>query len=347
MEGFMKKIISLLVVSVFVLTLMVGCSSGKPTASQKSEEELRAEIQAEMDAEAKMKEEMEAEIKVELEAEQEVKEENEVQEEPEEMNAPAQQESKTSEQPAKEQNDISKGYTYKVESGSLKITYTNTGNTETLIQANKIYDVIKDGEAFTMDWGFSVLSANKDGNKLHFNSIDPSGDWEVTYYIDTNTKKIYWVESKIYNPNDSGIYPKITGFKNEEINGFQVDYSKYCAVLVPRYNGINLSALDKVTEIVGSVTQGNLSMKLNFAVFGHMKDIEITYFEGMDSEGQTIKVGTLYNSNVEVEIWLPSNDMSRIFVAGEVPSGQGKYYSQSFTMDDMRDSAEYEVIISE
>ncbi|AET69280.1 hypothetical protein Desor_3821 [Desulfosporosinus orientis DSM 765] len=46
----MKRIFSALLVVVLAFTMLAGCSSGKQTASQKTEEELRAEIKEEMAA---------------------------------------------------------------------------------------------------------------------------------------------------------------------------------------------------------------------------------------------------------------------------------------------------------
>lgn len=65
----MKKIVSVLLIFMLLLT---ACSS-KETA--KTEEELKAEIRAEMEAEAKQKEELKAELKAEIEAEAKQEEE--------------------------------------------------------------------------------------------------------------------------------------------------------------------------------------------------------------------------------------------------------------------------------
>lgn len=135
---------------------------------------------------------------------------------------------------------------------------------------------------------------------------------------------------------------KLSGLTNEKVNSDEVNYSNYYAVIVPMYNGGNMSALTDVTEVIGSPTQGNLGMEVSFAIFGHLKDIMITYYEGMDSVGETIEVGTLYNSNVNVKVFIPSNDMSYIRVSGDVPTGEGYNYLQ-FNIDDMRDPSDYDV----
>lgn len=74
----MKRILSILLALTVILTL-VGCSS-KP-AGQKSEEQIRAELKAEMEAEEKKKEELKAELKAEMEAEEKKKEEEKAKEE--------------------------------------------------------------------------------------------------------------------------------------------------------------------------------------------------------------------------------------------------------------------------
>lgn len=74
----MKRILSVLLTITVVLSF-AGCSS-KP-AGQKSEEEIRAEIKAEMEAEEKKKEELKAELKAEMEAEEKKKEEEKAKEE--------------------------------------------------------------------------------------------------------------------------------------------------------------------------------------------------------------------------------------------------------------------------
>lgn len=134
---------------------------------------------------------------------------------------------------------------------------------------------------------------------------------------------------------------KLSGFRNETINGTPINYSDYRVVVVPMYDGLN--TLHWVNQDIGSVTQGPQGMQVNFAIFGHLNDIKITYYQGMDSEGETINVGTLYDTQVGVRVWLPNNDMSYIEVTGVADLGNGNLRNVSFSLDDMRDSSEYEV----
>lgn len=345
----MKRTFILLVISALISVMLIGCSS--PTASQKSEEELKAEIKAEMEAEAKKKADLEAEIRAEIEAEKPT-DEAQQKAEPEKGNTQTQQEQETKipEASAKEQNDILKGYTYKVDGGNLKITYTNTGESEIIIKANKIYDVIKSdsNDTSVLQRQFSVLSAEKDQNKLYFKTIDPESGWEVTYYVDVKTRKIYWVNpdqsnsgSGVSDTEESGAL-KLTGFKPEILHGENVDFSKYTTVIVPMYDGVNGKSLNDVRQVIGSVTQGDLSMKLNFAIFGQMKNIQLTYYAGMGAKGEWLDVGDLYNANVQIEIWLPGGDGAYVKVQGHAIAEDGEYDAAVFSLDDMR--SDYEVL---
>lgn len=136
---------------------------------------------------------------------------------------------------------------------------------------------------------------------------------------------------------------KLSGFRNETINGTQINYSDYRLVVVPMYDGLN--TLHWVNQDIGSVTQGPQGMQVNFAIFGHLNDIKITYYQGMDDPGTTINVGTLYDAHVGVRVWLPNNDMSHIGVSGVADLGNGDLRKVEFGLDDMRDSSEYEVIM--
>ncbi|MGE4283204.1 MAG: hypothetical protein AB7G87_05725 [Clostridia bacterium] len=84
----MKQILCWLLVGTFMFSMLVGCASGKPAASQKSEEQIRAELKAEMEAEEKKKEELKEELKAELEAELKKKEEAKEEEQEEQVIGP-------------------------------------------------------------------------------------------------------------------------------------------------------------------------------------------------------------------------------------------------------------------
>lgn len=136
---------------------------------------------------------------------------------------------------------------------------------------------------------------------------------------------------------------KLSGFRNETINGTAINYSDYRLVVVPMYDGLN--TLLWVNQDIGSVTQGPQGMEVNFAIFGQLNDIKITYYQGMGAEGQTINVGSLHDAHVGVRVWLPNNDMSYIGVTGVADLGNGDLRKVEFSLDDMRDASEYKVIM--
>lgn len=105
------------------------------------------------------------------------------------------------------------------------------------------------------------------------------------------------------------------------------------------------NSLESVIADIGSVTQGPQGMQVNFAIFGHLNDIKITYFQGMGADGESIDVGTLYNANVQVRVWLPNGDMSHIKVTGVADLGNGNFRNVEFGLDDMRDRSDYKVIM--
>ncbi|MGE4283207.1 MAG: hypothetical protein AB7G87_05740 [Clostridia bacterium] len=66
----MKRIVNVVLVLSLMFTMFVGCGTKQVPASQKSEEQIKAELRAEMEAEEKKKEALKAELKAEMEAEQ-------------------------------------------------------------------------------------------------------------------------------------------------------------------------------------------------------------------------------------------------------------------------------------
>lgn len=96
------------------------------------------------------------------------------------------------------ENNFSKGYTYTVEDGDLKLTYNNTGNTVTLIQALEAYNytVFSIEDSFSNYDQFSkVISAQQATIKerIYF-SIEPIHGVGITsYFIDLDTMEIYFI----------------------------------------------------------------------------------------------------------------------------------------------------------
>lgn len=165
----------------------------------------------------------------------------------------------------------------------------------------------------------------------------PDGDQESTGQSAQNDN------SKEYANNAKG--GKLSRFPDEDINGVQVNYSDNYSVIIPMYYGANISALESVSKMIGSPTSSYQTMKLNFAVFGELKDVVITYFAGMDSEGIPTEMGTLTNVNVNLEVYASNTDMTYLKVTGKAYIGEGDYRDVKFTLDDMRDSTNYKVIM--
>lgn len=227
------------------------------------------------------------------------------------------------------------------------------------------YKITKNSDSDGFVLVFSEFDVTTGIEIMHFYEYAPNYSLEPLGFVkpgitieDMNIKALNYggvtVGNKTFNFNDEAAGTaaggeensslKLAGFQNENINGTQINFSDYSAVIVPKYNGINSSSLSPARLVLGSVTQGYLSMTLNFAVFGQLNNIEATYYEGMGSYGQKLEVESLYNADAQVEIWMPSGDMSYLEVTGYVDLGSGTQKVE-FTLDDMRDDSEYKVIL--
>lgn len=123
----------------------------------------------------------------------------------------------------------------------------------------------------------------------------------------------------------------------------QIGFNSDETVIVPMYNGANISALESDSKVIGNPASSNQPMELNFAVFGTFKDVVVTYYEGMDSEGVSTELGTFSHTNMGLVVYGKINDMSYIKVTGKV-NGEASLIDVEFTIDDMRDPSDYEVM---
>ena len=139
--------------------------------------------------------------------------------------------------------------------------------------------------------------------------------------------------------SDAGSYG-LSGFKTETIGGEEIDYSKYMAVVVPMHSTSNI---DSLTRQTCSFSDNPDNQKVSFAVFGEMKDIKVTYFDNMGSQGEVESINELKNSYLDIYAAF-STDMSYIKVTGKVHTGEGNYSDVEFTLDDMRDISEYKIL---
>lgn len=131
-------------------------------------------------------------------------------------------------------------------------------------------------------------------------------------------------------------------FESETINGEFIDYNQYTAVIVPMYSGINYGewAPLEMKEVRVSDNDNN---EVNFAVFGTMKNVTITNIENVGDAGTSEHIDIITDSKVRVFCRLP-NDMSYAKVTGYVEVGSEEQKVE-FTLDDMRDSSEYKVLL--
>ena len=97
-----------------------------------------------------------------------------------------------------ENDDLSKGFTYTIEDGDLKLTYDNTGNTVTLIQAFEKYDYTvftNEGNFYNEDQFSKVISAQQAAieQRIYF-TIEPIHGVGITsYFIELDTMEIYFI----------------------------------------------------------------------------------------------------------------------------------------------------------
>lgn len=135
---------------------------------------------------------------------------------------------------------------------------------------------------------------------------------------------------------------KLSGFTNENIRGEQVNYSDYTAVIVPLYpaNGANINALSQIPF-------GNPGPEvLNFAIFGKVEELTMTEVDTTNPFNETtfsFGPDESENSYFRIQYNLP-NDMSHFRVEGKVRQSNGSYTDISFTLDDMRDPSDYQII---
>lgn len=130
-------------------------------------------------------------------------------------------------------------------------------------------------------------------------------------------------------------------FVVETINGEEINYSDYSAVVVPFYQGINYSEFGPLEELVARLT-GNDKHEVSFAVFGTMRNVTITGIENMGEEGTSVHYDEITDSMVRVTCRL-MNDMSLVTVTGYVNTPTEEYKVE-FTLDDMRDRNAYKTI---
>lgn len=145
-----------------------------------------------------------------------------------------------------------------------------------------------------------------------------------------------------YIEGENGKKPSLQNetFTTTNQGDFHVDYNDYKCVVIPMHDTKNNSKVDTVEVDFG----GDNTTKLKFTVFGEIQDVKINYVANMGEEGKWKELGTISNSTVEINASLP-NDMSGVIVHGKYHEGEGYYKDIKFSLDDMRDLTEYDIIL--
>jgi len=130
-------------------------------------------------------------------------------------------------------------------------------------------------------------------------------------------------------------FENIMDFDIETINGVYINYDEYIGAIIPMYDGVNKDKLTSYNEdIMSEVTQ-----KLNFAVFGLMKDTVITYREGTKDEDTILNIGTIENGIVRLKTVF-NDKVSNIKVNGIVMG-----YKIEFNFEKNKNANEYKPIM--
>lgn len=96
------------------------------------------------------------------------------------------------------ENDLSKGFTYMVEDGDLKLTYSNSGNTVTLIEAFEEYEYIvyTAEDPVTNKEQFSKImkaQLSEGGQEIYFTQEPIHGVGVTTFFIELETMDIFFI----------------------------------------------------------------------------------------------------------------------------------------------------------
>lgn len=138
---------------------------------------------------------------------------------------------------------------------------------------------------------------------------------------------------------------KLEGFQQETVNGVNIDYSKYTAVVIPQYNGVNKDKL--ANEVLTSDKYAEAPYtSVNFAVFGEVTNLKVLEAESMDHEYEISKLDDKSNTLITLNTKFPT-DTSNILVKFSVHMGEGTYSDYEFSLDDMRDDSDYKPILVE
>ena len=175
--------------------------------------------------------------------------------------------------------------------------------------------------------GFRVAEKDESSGsrQVDIEHFDIIADEDFIGYVESGEGKKIGLENEIFTTTNQG--------------DFYVDYADYRCVIIPAHHTINSSKTQKISVDF----PGQYSTKLKFTVFGEIQDVQINYVPYMGEEGQWKDLGLISNSTVEINASLPT-DMSSVIVHGRYHQGEGYYEDFEFSLDDMRDLEEYDII---
>lgn len=186
---------------------------------------------------------------------------------------------------------------------------------------------------------YTIVANDQDGSII-YSAYDSSNQFSCYLGGSLDSDIVAQISSAIEAASSDAGNHGLSGFKTETIGGEEIDYSKYIAVIVPMHSTSNI---DSLTRQTCSFSDNPDNQKVSFAVFGDMKDIKVTYFENMDSQGEVETINELKNSYLDIYAAF-STDMSYVKVTGKVHTGEGYYLDVEFTLDDMRDISDYKIL---
>lgn len=186
---------------------------------------------------------------------------------------------------------------------------------------------------------YTIVANDQDGSII-YSAYDSSNQFACYLGGALDSDIAAQIGSAIEAENSDAGNHGLSGFKTENIGEEEIDYSKYIAVVVPMHTTSNI---DSLTRQTCSFSDNPSNKKVSFAVFGEMKDIKVTYFENMDSQGEVETINELKNSYLDIYAAF-GTDMSYVKVTGKVHIGEGTYSDIEFTLDDMRDISEYKIL---
>lgn len=194
---------------------------------------------------------------------------------------------------------------------------------------NKVRKYLLDGNeievtAVVGSYSHAYADETEGGAGVELLSVDIES--QISIFVEDKEQGLSGFEKETFTTNNMGDYV--------------VDYKDYKLVVVPMHETKNISKLEKIDVDF----DGEYKTKLNFAVFGELKDVKLNNVANMGEEGQWKMLGDVKNAYIQIEANTPT-DFSAVMVSGKYVDGSGNYEVVEFTLDDMRDESAYDIIL--